>query len=135
MEFHPAPIFCVQEHYCRPDWSRRRAGGRPVPVATAVPGIFTADASGIGPGAIANQDYSLNSPANPADRGSTVVLYLTGGGQTIPGGTDGKITTASAATPYVAADLRRAGGGHGLGAIDEDIHASGPVCVKPMWAT
>lgn len=77
------------------------SNGVTLPVVAAVPGIFTANASGTGPGAIANQDYSTNSPANPAAPGSTVVLYLTGEGQTIPGGTDGKITTASAAPPYV----------------------------------
>jgi uncharacterized protein (TIGR03437 family) len=70
------------------------SNGVTLPVVAATPGIFTANASGTGPGAIANQDYSTNSPSNPAAQGSTVVLYLTGEGQTIPGGTDGRITTA-----------------------------------------
>ncbi len=46
----------------------------------AHPGLFTADASGKGQGAILNQDASVNGPANPAERGSIIVLYGTGGG-------------------------------------------------------
>ena len=53
-----------------------------VPVATTVPGIFSADGSGSGQGIIANQDGSLNSPAAPASRGSIVTLYATGAGHT-----------------------------------------------------
>ena len=43
-----------------------------LPVVDSAPGIFAG---------IANQDGSLNSPANPAPRGSIVTLYATGGGQ------------------------------------------------------
>jgi uncharacterized protein (TIGR03437 family) len=45
---------------------------------TLSPGLFSADASGTGPGAIVNQDVSLNSSAQPAPRGSIVSLYWTG---------------------------------------------------------
>jgi uncharacterized protein (TIGR03437 family) len=61
-----------------------------LPVAASAPGIFTALSSGQGQGAILNQDNSLNSPDNPAARGSVVVLYATGEGQTSPAGMDGK---------------------------------------------
>ncbi|MBI3665737.1 MAG: PQQ-binding-like beta-propeller repeat protein [Acidobacteria bacterium] len=53
-------------------------------VADTAPGLFTMDESGQGPGAILNEDGSLNSPSNPAARGSVVVLYGTGEGQTDP---------------------------------------------------
>jgi uncharacterized protein (TIGR03437 family) len=46
----------------------------------ARPGLFTADSSGKGFAAALNQDGSVNSPANPAAKGSIVVLYGTGGG-------------------------------------------------------
>lgn len=59
-----------------------------VPVREAVPAIFTLDSSGVGPGAILNQDYSINSSVTPADRGSVVMIYATGGGQTDPPGLD-----------------------------------------------
>jgi uncharacterized protein (TIGR03437 family) len=57
--------------------------------AAVAPGIFTADASGRGQAAALNQDGSLNSPANPEQRGRIIVLYATGEGQTTPAGEDG----------------------------------------------
>jgi uncharacterized protein (TIGR03437 family) len=64
-----------------------------VPVLPSRPGIFTADGSGKGPGAILNEDGSLNSPSNPARRGSIVTLFATGGGEAAPGILDGQILT------------------------------------------
>jgi len=63
-----------------------------VPVVPSLPGIFTANSSGTGEGAIFNQNLSYNGPPNAAARGSTVVLYVTGEGQTMPGGIDGSVT-------------------------------------------
>jgi uncharacterized protein (TIGR03437 family) len=45
---------------------------------TTAPGLFTQNASGSGPGAILNQDNSLNGPGNRAAKGSIVQVYLTG---------------------------------------------------------
>ncbi|HWC96085.1 MAG TPA: hypothetical protein VG456_05035 [Candidatus Sulfopaludibacter sp.] len=39
-----------------------------------------------------NQDFSVNSPQNPAQPGSTVMLFGTGGGQTSPASTAGEVT-------------------------------------------
>jgi uncharacterized protein (TIGR03437 family) len=64
-------------------------------VATTVPGIFTANSSGTGPGAILNSNGTTNSPSNPAVRGDTVVVYLTGEGETSPAGVTGKVTTVA----------------------------------------
>jgi hypothetical protein len=61
-----------------------------VNVASTHPGLFTLNASGTGPGAILNQNASTNGPSNPAARGETVVVFLTGEGQTNPPGIDGK---------------------------------------------
>jgi uncharacterized protein (TIGR03437 family) len=63
-----------------------------VPVVAALPGIFSANSSGTGLGAILNQDGSYNSAGNPAVRGSVVVLFVTGEGQTTPPGVDGRDT-------------------------------------------
>jgi len=49
-------------------------------VVAAAPGIFTV-ASGTGQAAAINQDGTVNSPSNPAARGSIIVLYATGQGQ------------------------------------------------------
>ena len=61
-------------------------------VADAAPAIFTIDGSGHGQGAVLDQDTSVNSDLNPADRGSIAVLYASGAGQMVPASTDGAIT-------------------------------------------
>jgi uncharacterized protein (TIGR03437 family) len=58
-----------------------------VTVVAADPGIFTTDASGTGQAAILNingttGDMTVNSASNPATKGSTVAIYLTGFGLT-----------------------------------------------------
>ena len=66
-----------------------------LPVAAAVPGLFTANASGTGPGAILNNtDYTVNSAANPAARGDYVDIFMTGAGVTTPASVDGLLVTA-----------------------------------------
>ncbi len=76
-----------------------------VNVSTTAPGVFTANSSGSGPGAILNSNNSVNSPSNPAARGDTVVVYLTGEGQTSPAGVTGKVTTVSSTPPLTPAPL------------------------------
>ncbi len=65
-----------------------------VTVQAATPGIFTLDASGSGPGAILNQDNTVNTSSNPAARGSIIAIYLTGGGVTTPASVDGSVAPA-----------------------------------------
>ena len=65
-----------------------------VQVVPAVFGIFTQDGSGSGPAAVLNEDGTVNSPDNPAERGSIISIFGTGGGQTSPEGSDGAIATA-----------------------------------------
>ncbi len=48
--------------------------------ATASPGLFSADGSGMGQGYILNQDGTLNSPSNPAAPGDKITMYATGVG-------------------------------------------------------
>jgi uncharacterized protein (TIGR03437 family) len=63
-----------------------------VSVAAAAPGLFAADGSGVGGGAILNQDFTVNARLNPAARGSVVAIYLTGAGTTNPASVDGAVT-------------------------------------------
>lgn len=70
-----------------------------LPVAATAPGLFTADMSGSGQGAILNQDFSANSRSRPAEAGSWVALFLTGEGQTVPAGVDGAIAGDAPPTP------------------------------------
>jgi uncharacterized protein (TIGR03437 family) len=82
----------------------RNARSNPVTmsVAAASPALFTLNASGSGPSATLNQDYTVNGPANPAERGSTVILYATGEGLTDPAGADGQVVSNVLARPQQA---------------------------------
>ncbi|MBZ5582359.1 MAG: IPT/TIG domain-containing protein [Acidobacteriia bacterium] len=92
-----------------------------VPVRAATPGIFTLDASGLGAGAILNQDYGVNSDLKPAARGSVVMIYCTGGGVTAPAGVDAGITTADpTALPRLTQDVSVT-----IGGIDAKVSYSG----------
>ena len=65
-----------------------------VPSATSAPEIFTADATGLGGGAILNADSSLNSPSNPAVQGTPIQIFATGEGLTNPPGKTGSLATS-----------------------------------------
>lgn len=71
----------------------------PVPVAPTQPGMFSVDTSGVGPGAILNQDFTLNQSSNPAVRGGVLLVYGTGEGQTSPPGTDGLLADPALPKP------------------------------------
>ena len=70
-------------------------------VADAAFGLFTANSSGSGQGAILNPDGSYNSSSHPAERGSIVSLYGTGEGSTTPYYPIGALVLS---TPYPAPD-------------------------------
>lgn len=71
----------------------KEARSAPVKVAVqpSAPGIVTADGSGLGAAALANEDGSVNSEDNPAQKGSSISFFATGLGQTDPPGVDGKL--------------------------------------------
>lgn len=76
-------------------------------LSAAHPGVFTADSSGRGQAVAIHEDGSLNSAANPASRGSVIVLYATGEGQTNPAGVDGKLTNSAVlAKPVLPVEVR-----------------------------
>ena len=61
-------------------------------VQDAVPGIFRLGGTNLA--AVLNQDSTLNTPANPAPRGSIVTIFATGGGAMNPAVSDGSIADA-----------------------------------------
>jgi len=67
----------------------------PVALRPASPAIFTLDSSGRGPAALLNENGTVNSSSQPAAKGSIVVFYATGAGQTSPPGSDGLIVSGS----------------------------------------
>ncbi len=70
-------------------------GPVPMPVAAAVPAIFTATQTGHGQAAVLNEDETLNSIANPAARGSVITFFAEGAGAMSPSVSDGSVTGSS----------------------------------------
>jgi uncharacterized protein (TIGR03437 family) len=74
---------------------------------SAEPGIFTFDASGRGQAAVLNYNsvtgaLTLNSSSNAAPRGSVIVIYATGGGQTNPlPSPEGQVIPTGGTTPTI----------------------------------
>jgi trimeric autotransporter adhesin len=76
-----------------------------IPVTATAPGIFTMDASGSGLGAILNADYTANGPDRPTGKDTSVMVYITGEGETSPNGVTGKVTVMRSSQPYTPAPL------------------------------
>jgi uncharacterized protein (TIGR03437 family) len=74
------------------EYQGNRSNPVAIPVAPSAPGIFTVDGTGVGPGVVLNQDGSINTAINPAQRGDIVVFYATGLGQTLPASITGRTT-------------------------------------------
>lgn len=103
-----------------------------MPVVPAAPSLFTIPNSGAGQAVALNYDpatggYSVNGAANPAAKGSVVVLYGTGFGHTTGACADGEVVSPLSPLPRpllpvsltiggVAAPLQYVGGAPGLAA-------------------
>lgn len=87
-------------------------------VAESSPGIVSLAASGQGPGAILNEDATLNTASNPAARGSIIVFWATGEGQTKPAGVDGKLATDSFPVPLLPVSVT-------IGGLDAEVLYAG----------
>ena len=72
-----------------------------VPLLIAKPAVFSQTMTGQGPGVVVNQDGSINSPSNPAGKGSTISIYATGSGQTSPPGETGRIAVQTGGEPLL----------------------------------
>jgi uncharacterized protein (TIGR03437 family) len=114
--------------------------GFSLPVVASAPAFFTRDGSGLGPGAILNQDSTVNSSSNPASRGSVVVLYATGVGAMVPTPTDGQVTRniltypslpVSVTIEGIAAEILYAGAAPGLVAGVVQINVRVPQTAAP----
>ena len=80
--------------------------GVPLPVAATAPAIFTQSSTGVGTGAILNQDSSVNSPSNPAAKGSIIAIFATGAGQTSPPSLDGQVTGTMLPMPILPVSVQ-----------------------------
>ena len=114
----------------------------PVPVAPVTPAIFTSGDAGMGQGAIFNQDYTTNSPSNPATEGSIVTLYGTGFGMLDSQPVDGRIADHAVRTQLgvtasiagVSAEVTYAGTAPGLVAGVMQINVRVPEGLTPNLA-
>jgi uncharacterized protein (TIGR03437 family) len=68
-------------------------------IAVTAPGLFTLDQTGQGQAAVLNQDNTINTAANPAERGSIVVLWATGQGQSDPDWADDLLASSPLPQP------------------------------------
>jgi uncharacterized protein (TIGR03437 family) len=114
----------------------------PLTVAPVAPATFAQGNSGMGQGAILNQNFTANSPANPAARGSVVVLYGTGFGLLDPQPADGAIADQAAVSRLavtaslagVPAEVTYAGAAPGLIAGVVQINVRIPEGIAPNLA-
>jgi uncharacterized protein (TIGR03437 family) len=93
-----------------------------VPILPVSPGLFTVQTSGTGPVVALHADYSANSAANPAGRGTVILLYGTGLGPTDPQGQTGRPAPAVAPLAQTVLDyLPRIS----IGGVDAHVEFSG----------
>jgi uncharacterized protein (TIGR03437 family) len=95
-----------------------RSNAVPLQVGPSAPAIFTANSSGTGPGAILNQDSSLNTASTPAAKGSIVILYVTGEGETTPQGMDGQPANSVYPKPILPVTVK-------IGGVDAEVAYAG----------
>jgi uncharacterized protein (TIGR03437 family) len=84
-----------------------------IPVAASAPAIFTVSA-GTGLAIALNENGTLNSPVDPAARGSIVTLYATGDGVEDPAAVDGKPAAWPLAKPTLPVTLTVGGDPAGI---------------------
>jgi len=120
------------------EYQGRRSAAVTLPVVAAAPALFSLSASGRGGGAILNEDNSVNAESNRAAKGSIVVLFGTGEGQTDPPGVDGKLAAGVFPKPTqnvsvriggLAAEVLYAGAAPGLVAGVLQVNARVPAAV------
>ena len=120
----PAPLFYAQSNQINAQVPYEMAGqtsaqlqvvyqgitlaAMQVSLADANPALFTLN-YGTGNAVVVNQDGSINSDRHPAPRGSIVVLYATGEGQTSPAGVTGQAAVAPFPLPALKVSLSMAG--------------------------
>jgi uncharacterized protein (TIGR03437 family) len=74
-------------------------------VTDTAPGIFTANSSGQGQGAVLNQNNSYNGPGAPAAKLSVISIYATGEGVINPPGVTGSVTSSTPPYPKPVANV------------------------------
>ncbi len=76
-------------------------GSAEVALASASPGLFSADSTGSGEIVALNQDTTQNSPSNPIPRGQVLQIYATGQGPVSNPPVDGTVSTGQVPTAAI----------------------------------
>ncbi len=77
----------------------------PLTIVQVAPAIFTQTGTGVGQASILNEDSTVNSSTNPAKAGSTVQIFATGLGLTMPLVADGAAGDAQKLASPATADV------------------------------
>jgi len=83
------------------EYESRRSAPVQIQLYEASPAIFSLDGSGLGQGAILNQDGSVNGTGNPGEGGAVVMIFATGMGRTEPESADGAIPVETLPRPVL----------------------------------
>ena len=122
------------------EYQGRRSDPVELQVVPAVPGLFSANSSGTGQGAILHADYSVNNAGHPVAPGEYILLFGTGEGATSPEVEDGAVIGTTLPRPRapvtvtiggVNAEVAYAGGAPGLVAGVIQVNAKVPLGLAP----
>lgn len=91
------------------DYKGARTAAVTVPVTATQPGVLYNFSIGGGHALLWNEDGTLNSPTNPAARGSVVFIWGTGEGETSPAGIDGGVNSSVFPVPRLPVSVRVGG--------------------------
>lgn len=95
----PASVAGRSQTAVRVEYRGQASAPQSIAVQPASPGIFTVSGNGTGAVPALNQNGTLNEPANPAERGSILVLYVTGLGTISPAVPDGTVIAGTESRP------------------------------------
>jgi len=87
----PYELFGASNVSVEATFGSARSNSMTLPVVSSAPGVFSADSSGKGYGAILDVSYHAINAGNPVSAGDYIQIFATGQGQTSPAGVDGLI--------------------------------------------
>jgi uncharacterized protein (TIGR03437 family) len=101
----PSPVRFRAQTVMQVEVNGKTMPAQTLDVAISSPAIFTLNGTGTGRGAVLNQDGTVNSPSNPAARGTFVTLFANSAGawQTVQG--DGLVLPDAHPLPQVFANV------------------------------
>jgi uncharacterized protein (TIGR03437 family) len=124
----PSPVRFRAQTVMQVEVNGKTMPSQTLDVAASSPAIFTLNGTGTGPAAALNQDGTINSPSNPAARGTFVTLFANSAGawQTVMG--DGLVLSDVHPLPQVFATV-----GIGAAMVGAAYVGNSPGSVTALW--